>query len=153
GGSGVDESSGPPAADPREQGAARRSARHLGLEAHSQRSDRRPEGPAREPQGGDPGVPALDARARPRGVQGNRRVARRLREGRRLEVSGDPRAQRDREGAQRQVVTQEMTRREWMSVLALATTEELETAWRRVSSPPPHRLVRGPEIGLAMVRA
>jgi len=44
-------------------------------------------------------------------------------------------------------------RREWMSVLALASTEELETAWRRLPDPPPHRRLRGPEIGLAMVRA
>jgi alpha-D-ribose 1-methylphosphonate 5-triphosphate synthase subunit PhnG len=44
-------------------------------------------------------------------------------------------------------------RREWMSVLALASTEELETAWRRLPEPPPHRRLRGPEVGLAMVRA
>jgi alpha-D-ribose 1-methylphosphonate 5-triphosphate synthase subunit PhnG len=44
-------------------------------------------------------------------------------------------------------------RREWMSVLALASTDELETAWRRVPDPPPHRRLRGPEVGLAMVRA
>jgi alpha-D-ribose 1-methylphosphonate 5-triphosphate synthase subunit PhnG len=40
-----------------------------------------------------------------------------------------------------------------MSVLALASTDELETAWGRVPDPPPHRRLRGPEVGLAMVRA
>ena len=44
-------------------------------------------------------------------------------------------------------------RRGWMSVLALASTEELEHAWRRVAPRPAHRLLRPPEIGLAMVRA
>ena len=34
-------------------------------------------------------------------------------------------------------------RREWMSVLALATTEELEAAWRRVPDPPAHERLRG----------
>lgn len=43
-------------------------------------------------------------------------------------------------------------RREWMSVLALSSTEELETAWRRIPDPPAHRRLRGPEVGLAMVR-
>jgi alpha-D-ribose 1-methylphosphonate 5-triphosphate synthase subunit PhnG len=40
-----------------------------------------------------------------------------------------------------------------MSVLALASTEELEHAWRRVAARTAHRLLRPPEIGLAMVRA
>jgi len=40
-----------------------------------------------------------------------------------------------------------------MSVLALASTDELEAAWRRVAARPPHRVLRPPEIGLAMVRA
>ena len=44
-------------------------------------------------------------------------------------------------------------RRQWMSVLALASTDELESAWRRIPEPPPHRRVRGPEVGLALVRA
>jgi alpha-D-ribose 1-methylphosphonate 5-triphosphate synthase subunit PhnG len=44
-------------------------------------------------------------------------------------------------------------RRAWMSVLALATTAELETAWAEVREPPEHRWLRAPEIGLAMLRA
>jgi alpha-D-ribose 1-methylphosphonate 5-triphosphate synthase subunit PhnG len=40
-----------------------------------------------------------------------------------------------------------------MSVLALASAEELEAAWQRMPAPPPHRLLRAPEIGLVMVRA
>ena len=44
-------------------------------------------------------------------------------------------------------------RRGWMSVLALASTDELEDAWRRVTARPGHRVLRPPEIGLAMVRA
>ena len=44
-------------------------------------------------------------------------------------------------------------RRRWMSVLALATPEELEAAWRELGAPPPYVRLRGPEIGLVMVRA
>jgi alpha-D-ribose 1-methylphosphonate 5-triphosphate synthase subunit PhnG len=44
-------------------------------------------------------------------------------------------------------------RRRWMSVLALASTEELEDAWRRLAARPPYRMLRSPEVGLAMVRA
>jgi len=44
-------------------------------------------------------------------------------------------------------------RREWMSVLALAETAELEDAWSRMTDVPGHRHLRAPEIGLAMVRA
>jgi alpha-D-ribose 1-methylphosphonate 5-triphosphate synthase subunit PhnG len=44
-------------------------------------------------------------------------------------------------------------RRRWMSVLALATPEELEAAWRLVGEPPPYTRLRGPEVGLVMVRA
>lgn len=44
-------------------------------------------------------------------------------------------------------------RRTWMSVLALASEQELEDALRRVAGRPPHRVLRPPEIGLAMVRA
>ena len=49
--------------------------------------------------------------------------------------------------------TDTTARRGWMSVLALASTEELEDAWRRVAPRTAHRLLRPPEIGLAMVRA
>jgi alpha-D-ribose 1-methylphosphonate 5-triphosphate synthase subunit PhnG len=44
------------------------------------------------------------------------------------------------------------TRRCWMSVLALASTAELEAVWRAVPAPPRHRMLRWPETGLAMVR-
>lgn len=44
-------------------------------------------------------------------------------------------------------------RRHWMSVLALAPTDELEACWRSLAPPPPYRVVRGPEVGLVMVRA
>jgi alpha-D-ribose 1-methylphosphonate 5-triphosphate synthase subunit PhnG len=44
-------------------------------------------------------------------------------------------------------------RRRWMSVLALAPTEDLETAWSALPERPAYRLVRRPEIGLVMVRA
>jgi len=40
-----------------------------------------------------------------------------------------------------------------MSVLALASTDELETAFGRLADPPEHRRLRGPEVGLTMVRA
>jgi alpha-D-ribose 1-methylphosphonate 5-triphosphate synthase subunit PhnG len=39
-----------------------------------------------------------------------------------------------------------------MSVLALASTAELEAGWRAVPAPPRHRMLRWPETGLAMVR-
>src|SRR5215510_7437373 len=42
-------------------------------------------------------------------------------------------------------------RRRWMSVLAQARPEELESRWREVTAPP-HRLLRRPETGLVMVR-
>jgi alpha-D-ribose 1-methylphosphonate 5-triphosphate synthase subunit PhnG len=40
-----------------------------------------------------------------------------------------------------------------MSVLALAAPEEVEAAWRRVTDPPAYTRLRGPEVGLVMVRA
>jgi alpha-D-ribose 1-methylphosphonate 5-triphosphate synthase subunit PhnG len=40
-----------------------------------------------------------------------------------------------------------------MSVLALATTDELERAWAELPARPEHRWLRAPEIGLAMIRA
>jgi len=40
-----------------------------------------------------------------------------------------------------------------MSVLALATPDEIEAAWRRIGDAPRYTLVRGPEVGLVMVRA
>ena len=42
-------------------------------------------------------------------------------------------------------------RRRWMSVLALASLDELESRWREVAAPP-HRMLRHPETGLVMVR-
>ena len=42
-------------------------------------------------------------------------------------------------------------RRRWMSVLAQAWPEELESLWREVAAPP-HRMLRRPETGLVMVR-
>lgn len=44
-------------------------------------------------------------------------------------------------------------RRRWMSVLALASTEELEARWAALSEPPRYALLRRPEVGLVMVRA
>ena len=44
-------------------------------------------------------------------------------------------------------------RRRWMSVLALATPDEIEAAWRELGEPPAYARVRGPEVGLVMVRA
>jgi alpha-D-ribose 1-methylphosphonate 5-triphosphate synthase subunit PhnG len=40
-----------------------------------------------------------------------------------------------------------------MSVLALASTEDLEAAWRRLAAAPGHRVLRPAEVGLVMVRA
>jgi alpha-D-ribose 1-methylphosphonate 5-triphosphate synthase subunit PhnG len=40
-----------------------------------------------------------------------------------------------------------------MSVLALATPDEIDAAWRQLGDPPPYARVRGPEVGLVMVRA
>jgi len=42
-------------------------------------------------------------------------------------------------------------RRRWMSILAQAQPEELESRWREVAAPP-HRILRRPETGLVMVR-
>jgi alpha-D-ribose 1-methylphosphonate 5-triphosphate synthase subunit PhnG len=44
-------------------------------------------------------------------------------------------------------------RRRWMSVLALASTQELEAHWAALSEPPRYTLLRQPEMGLVMVRA
>jgi alpha-D-ribose 1-methylphosphonate 5-triphosphate synthase subunit PhnG len=49
--------------------------------------------------------------------------------------------------------TDASARRAWMSTLALASTSELEDAWRRLPARPAHRVLRPPEVGLAMVRA
>ena len=42
-----------------------------------------------------------------------------------------------------------------MSVLALASAEELDARWRGLPPPlpPPYHVLRGPEVGLVMVRA
>jgi len=44
-------------------------------------------------------------------------------------------------------------RQRWMSVLALASRDELERGWSDLSAPPEYRTLRGPEVGLVMVRA
>lgn len=49
-------------------------------------------------------------------------------------------------------VTDIGARRRWMSVLAKATSDELELAWTELGAPPGYRVLRGPEIGLVMVR-
>ena len=46
--------------------------------------------------------------------------------------------------------TQERGR--WMSVLAQAASEDVEAAWEKLADPPAYRLLRGPEMGLVMVR-
>jgi len=40
-----------------------------------------------------------------------------------------------------------------MSVLALATPDEIDAAWCQLGEPPLYARVRGPEVGLVMVRA
>jgi len=45
-----------------------------------------------------------------------------------------------------------MDRPAWMAVLARATADEIEAALAGAPALPPHRLVRGPEIGLTMLR-
>lgn len=43
-------------------------------------------------------------------------------------------------------------RRRWMGILARATAAEIERHLADLPTPPPHRRLRGPEIGLVMVR-
>ena len=43
-------------------------------------------------------------------------------------------------------------RRRWMSTLALAAPEALEARWAALAPPPRYRRLRGPEVGLVMVR-
>jgi alpha-D-ribose 1-methylphosphonate 5-triphosphate synthase subunit PhnG len=43
-------------------------------------------------------------------------------------------------------------RRRWMSILARASSRSLETFLANAPSLPQHRLLRGPEVGLVMVR-
>jgi len=45
------------------------------------------------------------------------------------------------------------TRQRWMSVLALASTDDLERGWSDLAVRPGYRRLRGPEVGLVMVRA
>jgi alpha-D-ribose 1-methylphosphonate 5-triphosphate synthase subunit PhnG len=40
-----------------------------------------------------------------------------------------------------------------MSVLALAPSEDVDAAWRRLEHPPAYTRLRGPDVGLVMVRA
>jgi alpha-D-ribose 1-methylphosphonate 5-triphosphate synthase subunit PhnG len=44
-------------------------------------------------------------------------------------------------------------RSRWMSVLALASRDELERCWAGLAVQPGYRRLRGPEVGLVMVRA
>jgi len=48
-------------------------------------------------------------------------------------------------------VTDIDARRRWMSVLAKAEADELESVWRELPATPDYRLLRGPEVGLVMV--
>jgi alpha-D-ribose 1-methylphosphonate 5-triphosphate synthase subunit PhnG len=43
-------------------------------------------------------------------------------------------------------------RRRWMSLLALAPGQALQARWAALVAPPPYRRLRGPEVGLVMVR-
>jgi alpha-D-ribose 1-methylphosphonate 5-triphosphate synthase subunit PhnG len=43
-------------------------------------------------------------------------------------------------------------RRRWMAVLARAGADDLEAAWAGLGDRPDYRIVRGPEVGLVMVR-
>jgi alpha-D-ribose 1-methylphosphonate 5-triphosphate synthase subunit PhnG len=47
--------------------------------------------------------------------------------------------------------TEETTRQEWMSALALAPETRLREAWESLSAKPQYKVVRGPETGLVMV--
>jgi alpha-D-ribose 1-methylphosphonate 5-triphosphate synthase subunit PhnG len=40
-----------------------------------------------------------------------------------------------------------------MSVLALAPSEDVDAAWRRLEHPPAYTRLRGPDVGLVVVRA
>jgi len=53
-------------------------------------------------------------------------------------------------------MTDEVTprdRQHWMSILATAPSDELEARWRTTTLAPEYRTIRGPEVGLIMVRA
>jgi alpha-D-ribose 1-methylphosphonate 5-triphosphate synthase subunit PhnG len=45
-----------------------------------------------------------------------------------------------------------MTRPEWMAVLARATADEMQAQLATLPPLPAHRVIRGPEIGLTMLR-
>jgi alpha-D-ribose 1-methylphosphonate 5-triphosphate synthase subunit PhnG len=49
-------------------------------------------------------------------------------------------------------VTEIGARRRWMSVLAKAATNDLEALWTGVAATTGYRVLRGPEVGLVMVR-
>ena len=46
----------------------------------------------------------------------------------------------------------EMTRPDWMAILARASAEELQGLLAPLAPLPAHRVIRGPEIGLTMLR-
>lgn len=47
----------------------------------------------------------------------------------------------------------EAARRRWLSVLAKAQLDELESAWGELAEPPAYDWLRQPEIGMVMLRA
>jgi alpha-D-ribose 1-methylphosphonate 5-triphosphate synthase subunit PhnG len=49
--------------------------------------------------------------------------------------------------------TGDAAHRRWMSLLALAPGEALQARWAAVGEPPRYRRLRGPEVGLVMLRA
>ncbi len=49
-------------------------------------------------------------------------------------------------------VAEQMSRRDWMRILALSKRSDIEAACRRLTPFPDYRLVRGPEIGMVMVQ-
>ncbi len=50
------------------------------------------------------------------------------------------------------ITIETMDRPAWMAVLARAQAAEIEALLRETASLPPHRIIRGPEIGLTMMR-
>ena len=49
-------------------------------------------------------------------------------------------------------VAEQMTRRDWMRILALSERSDIEAACRGLAPFPDYRLIRGPEIGMVMVQ-
>ena len=51
-----------------------------------------------------------------------------------------------------QLAREDEPRRRWMAALALAPLDDLETAWSKLPNNPDYLRLRGPEMGLIMVR-